>query len=258
MKISFAVCVHNEGDYIRNLLTKLTEFIAADGPSGVEYEIVVIDDFSEDPETLKILREFAPHIQLFEHSLSGNFAAHKNFMTGVCTGDWILNLDADEFVTEDFLGYMSMIIDANPEIEAYWIPRVNTVHGLTLKHLQKWGWVITKLDGYKKMEMMDTHPITGQRYKLLKDFDHIISTEPCEMGSEWNTPVTYHEPIIAWPDYQMRLYKNIPTITWVGKVHERLQGFNKFGLLPQESVLAIQHFKDIGRQEQQNNFYETL
>jgi glycosyltransferase involved in cell wall biosynthesis len=247
MKISFAICTHNEGDYIRNLLSRLTEFIRLDAPSGIEYEIVVIDDFSEDPETLNILREFAPHIHVFEHSLAGDFAAHKNFMNECCTGDWILNLDADEWVTEDFLGYMSMIIEANPDIEAYWLPRVNTVDGLTLKHIQKWGWVLTKMEERRKIKVIDAD---SEEYKLLKDFGHIISEE--------NGVVTYYEPIVAWPDYQMRLYKNDAKIVWVGKVHERLQGFGKFGMMPQETILAIQHFKDIDRQERQNNFYETL
>jgi len=258
MKISFAICTHNEGDYIRNLLSKLTEFIRLDAPSGIEYEIVVVDDFSDDPETLRILDVFESDIHLFQHALAGNFAAHKNFMNECCTGDWILNLDADEWVTEDFLGYMSMIIEANPDIEAYRLPRVNTVHGITMKHLQKWKWMITKLDDYRTIEVLDTHPVTGERYKLLKDFDLVIETEPTEMGREWNTSVTYYEPIVAWPDYQMRLYKNDEKIVWTGKVHERLQGFGKFGMMPQEPMLAIQHRKDVDRQERQNNFYETL
>lgn len=260
MKISFAICTHNEGHYIKTLLSKLVEFIRLDKPSGIEYEIVVVDDFSEDPHTLDILQEYSKngHIQLYEHSLCGNFSAHKNFMNNCCTGDWILNLDADEFVTEDLLGYMSMIIESNPEIDAYWLARVNTVHGLTFKHVQRWGWLITKLDTYKKMEVLDTDPISGERYKLLQDFDLVIHTEPIEMGSEGNTPVSYYEPIIAWPDYQMRLYKNDPNIKWINNVHEQLIGYKKYGMLPQEPTLAIQHFKDIERQEYQNNFYKTL
>lgn len=258
MKISFAICTHNEGHYIRNLLTKLTNFIELDKPSGIEYEIVVIDDFSTDKETLDILDTFRSNINLFQHQLNGDFASHKNFMNECCDGDWILNLDADEFVGDDFLGYMSLIIEANPDIEAYWLPRVNTVHGLTMKHLQKWGWVITKMEEYKKIEVLNTHPQTGERYKLLKDFDMVIHTEPVEMGTEWNVPVTYYEPIVAWPDFQMRLYKNVARIVWVNKVHERLTGFTKYGMLPQEPSLAIQHFKDIDRQEKQNSFYETI
>lgn len=248
MKISFAICTHNEGHYIRTLLTRLTEFIRADKPSGIEYEIVVVDDFSDDLETVQTFLDFKEHITLKHHLLSKDFATHKNYMNSLCTGDWIINLDADEWLTDDFMGYISMIIEANPDIEAYWIPRVNTVEGLTLRHLQRWNWMISKLDRYRKIRVMDS---TSDEYKLLKDFDHIISDE--------DGVVTYYEPIVAWPDFQMRVYKNVPDrIVWTKPVHERLVGFTRYGMLPQDPVLAIQHFKDISRQEQQNSFYETI
>jgi len=263
MKISFAICTHNEGHYIDTLLTKVTEFIKLDGPSGIEYEIVVVDDNSTDQLTLDTLDKFKDHIILFQHSLNGDFASHKNFMNSCCSGDWILNLDADEFVSDDFMGYMSLIIESNPDIEAYWVPRVNTVEGLTLKHLQKWGWVITKMEEYRKLKFMYDF---SEEYKLLSNFGHIISEEPEPLdppGMEAMTPgraiaVTYYEPIVAWPDFQMRLYKNSDNIKWVSKVHEKLVGFTKYGMLPHEPVLAIQHFKDITRQESQNDFYETI
>lgn len=247
MKISFAICTHNEGDYIRQLLIKLTTFIRADKPSGIEYEIVVVDDFSDNLETVQTFLDFKEHIHLYHHLLENNFAKHKNFMNSKCTGDWILNLDADEWVTDDFLGYMSMIIDANPNIDAYKIARVNTVEGLSLKHLQKWHWTISKMEQYRKIRVMD---VSSDEYKLLKDFDHIISEE--------DGVVTYYEPIIAYPDFQMRLYKNDPNIHWIKPVHEQLVGYKRFGILPHEPVLSIQHFKDIVRQEQQNSLYETI
>jgi len=37
---------------------------------------------------------------------------------------------------------------------------------------------------------------------------------------------------VNWPDYQMRIWKNIPEIKWVNKVHEVLEGFNTFVKLP--------------------------
>jgi glycosyltransferase involved in cell wall biosynthesis len=253
MKLSIAICTHNEGDYIRQLLTKLTNFIVQD-LSGIQYEIVVVDDYSTDAETKKILGEFYDKtesrpfaINLYQHTLNGHYAEHKNHMNSLCNGDWILNLDADEWVSDDFLGFIPTLIDSNPEIEAYWIPRINTVEGLTLKHLQKWGWVLTKMEDHRKIRMINS---SDDEYKLLKDFDFIIEEE--------NGFVTYFEPIISWPDYQMRLYKNSSQIQWKNKVHEQLHGYKKFGMLPQETTLAIRHYKEISRQEQQNAYYETL
>jgi len=63
---------------------------------------------------------------------------------------------------------------------------------------------------------------------------------------------------VNWPDYQWRIYKNDPKIKWVNKVHERLDGFTKYGPLPTQEEFALYHPKDIKRQEKQNEFYNTL
>jgi glycosyltransferase involved in cell wall biosynthesis len=63
---------------------------------------------------------------------------------------------------------------------------------------------------------------------------------------------------INFPDYQWRVYKNIPTIKWINKVHERLDGFKIYSTLPPQDEFCLLHPKTIERQEKQNNFYNTL
>jgi len=63
---------------------------------------------------------------------------------------------------------------------------------------------------------------------------------------------------VNWPDYQWRIYKNIPEITWKNKVHEVLDGYKTMSLLPREEEFALYHPKTIDRQEKQNNYYDTL
>ena len=63
---------------------------------------------------------------------------------------------------------------------------------------------------------------------------------------------------VNWPDYQWRIYKNDPKIKWINKVHERLDGFTKYGPLPTQEEFSLYHPKDIKRQEKQNNYYNTL
>jgi len=63
---------------------------------------------------------------------------------------------------------------------------------------------------------------------------------------------------VNWPDYQWRIYKNIPEITWKNKVHEVLDGYKTMSLLPKEEEYALYHPKTIDRQEKQNNYYDTL
>ena len=63
---------------------------------------------------------------------------------------------------------------------------------------------------------------------------------------------------VNWPDYQWRIWKNKPNIKWVNKVHEKLEGFETYALLPGMPELALYHPKTITKQEEQNNYYNTL
>lgn len=63
---------------------------------------------------------------------------------------------------------------------------------------------------------------------------------------------------VNWPDYQWRIWKNLPEIKWVNKVHERLSGFKTYAYLPSTEELALKHHKFIERQEKQNKLYQTL
>ena len=75
--------------------------------------------------------------------------------------------------------------------------------------------------------------------------------------SKWGWRVN-DEGWVNWPDYQWRIWKNKPEIQWVNKVHERLDGFNEYSVLPQLEEYCLFHPKDIKRQEKQNQFYNTL
>ena len=71
----------------------------------------------------------------------------------------------------------------------------------------------------------------------------------------WNTN---ENGWVNWPDFQTRIYRNIYTIKWVNKVHERLDGHKQFAYLPMEEEWALYHPKTIEKQEKQNNFYNTI
>lgn len=249
LKISFAICTHNEGEYIAQLLKQLCTWIEIDIHRGVTYEIVVLDDYSNDPFTVDCLLKYSRSnkIKLYYNKLDKNYALHKNILNQHCTGDWILNLDADEYVTDQFLEMLPDIIDANPELDAYALPRINTVDGLTLKHLQRWNWTISKLENHRRIKVLDS---SSDEYKLLRGFDMVIAEE--------DGIVTYYEPLVAWPDYQMRLYRNNDLIKWDKPVHEQLTGYKNFSLLPADEQFAIRHYKEIARQEIQNNFYDEI
>ena len=63
---------------------------------------------------------------------------------------------------------------------------------------------------------------------------------------------------VNWPDYQTRIIQNSPKIKWQNKVHEQIVGISTQGVLPMEEEWCLYHPKTIGKQEMQNNFYNTL
>ena len=62
-------------------------------------EIVIVDGGSAD-NTIKIAEQFGARIYL--HPFSGSFARERNFGTDKASGDWVLQLDSDEIVTDAF------------------------------------------------------------------------------------------------------------------------------------------------------------
>ena len=63
---------------------------------------------------------------------------------------------------------------------------------------------------------------------------------------------------VNWPDLQWRIFKNSKSIRWKNKVHEVLEGYQTHAILPLEEEFALQHHKEIQRQEKQNAYYDTL
>lgn len=62
-------------------------------------------------------------------------------------------------------------------------------------------------------------------------------------------------PAVNFPDYQWRIYKNLPHIKWSGRLHERPLGFKSSTQIPADPILSLIHRKTIDRQNAQNSFY---
>jgi glycosyltransferase involved in cell wall biosynthesis len=139
VSISYCITTHNEGVvYIKPLLDRLLKHIQP------EDEIVVVDDFSDDPSTVNVLEEYRDRVNLYFNSLDNDFAAHKNFAKSKCTKDYIFFIDADENVHESLLITLKEILYNNPTIEMFMVPRINIVQGLTEQHVQKWNWNVNE------------------------------------------------------------------------------------------------------------------
>tara|TARA_B110001454_G_scaffold209956_1_gene224000 strand:- start:430 stop:1053 length:624 start_codon:yes stop_codon:yes gene_type:complete len=139
MKISYAITVCNELKEITKLLNLLLN------KKRKEDEIVVLfDKKNGSPEVWSRLQELndEPNTIVKTKTFKNHFADWKNYLTSLCTGDYIFQIDADEYPHPTLIHDLSFILQTNPGNEVYLVPRVNTVKGLTDKHIQKWGWSV--------------------------------------------------------------------------------------------------------------------
>ena len=50
---------------------------------------------------------------------------------------------------------------------------------------------------------------------------------------------------VAWPDYQGRIYRNLPNrICWQFPLHEKVHGHKAYVYLPKDDQYAIRHLKE--------------
>ena len=139
VSISYCVTVHNEGQvYLKPLFDRLLKHLQP------EDEIIVVDDYSTEESTVKVLEEYKDKINLYYHSLEGDFASHKNYAKSKCTKDYIFFIDADENVHENLLLTLKEILYNNQNIEMYLVPRINVVQGLTQQHIDIWRWNVNE------------------------------------------------------------------------------------------------------------------
>ena len=214
MKISYLVTCKNETLELLQLIEKLKTHIDFVAPND---EVVILDDFSNNEDTKKILSKAKSYgFTVVQHSLNKNFSEHKNYGSKRCVGDYILQIDADEYLSQPLLNNIHEIIDSNPTVELYRVPRVNIVRGATDNDARNWGWHMTKLPEFGDLPIINWHT-TG--------------------------------------DYQSRIYKNSLRIQWHKPLHETIIGASIVTDLPKEVDYAIIHDKTIERQRNQNMFY---
>ena len=142
MKISYAITVCNELAEIKKLVPFLLDY------KRPQDEIVILyDENNGDPLVLDFLLPYnkLPNVQTWRsYDFHKNFADWKNLLNSYCKGDFIFQLDADEMISEYMVKNLHQILELNTEVDLYFVPRINTVSGLTEEHIQKWGWKVNE------------------------------------------------------------------------------------------------------------------
>ncbi len=133
LRLSVVMIVRNEAAVIRRALDSVAW---AD-------EIVVLDSGSTD-DTVAICRQYTEHV--FETDWPG-FGPQKNRALSRARGDWVLSLDADEWLSDALTAQIRALL-AQPDdtlANGYTLPRLSSYCGRYLRHSGWWPDEVLRL-----------------------------------------------------------------------------------------------------------------
>ena len=140
INVTYAITVCNEINEITNLIDFLQPRIKGEDEILIQYD----EDSatSQVKDYLKIISQFHSNIRVISFPLNKDFASFKNNLKNHANGIFIFQIDADEMPTEYIVENLSDLLEYNKDVDLFFVPRINTVNGLTPEHIQKWGWKV--------------------------------------------------------------------------------------------------------------------
>ena len=141
MTISYAITVCNEIKELTKLLNFLQLRIRKEDEIVIQYDESSVTDEVKDYVTL--MDSMHDNHKVIGYPLNKDFASFKNNLKSNCSKDYIFQIDADEIPNEYLVDYLPQVLEENP-VDIVFVPRVNTVEGLTDTHIQKWGWKVNE------------------------------------------------------------------------------------------------------------------
>lgn len=108
--VSAVIPCYNDGRYIHKAIDSILS------QTYNRIEIIVVDDGSEDDETLRILKTLDRSKITVYHKENGGPASARNYGIERSSGEYILTLDSDDKFAPDFVEKGLSILDVEPEI----------------------------------------------------------------------------------------------------------------------------------------------
>jgi len=164
-KLSVALAVYNEEKNLEKCLNAVV---------GCAAEIVIVDGGSTDA-TLMIAEKYP--VKIIRADNPPIFHLNKQKALEACRGDWILQLDADEVVSESLKQEIQQVISNSPDIAGYNLPRKNYFLGHWLKKGGQYPDYVIRLfkNGKGRFPCQSVHEqiiVDGEIAYLTNPLDH--------------------------------------------------------------------------------------
>ncbi len=110
MKLSLCLAVHNEENNLHYPLDSCIDFVD---------EVIIVDGASTD-KTVEVARSYGRKVKVYAEKHLRMFHINKQKALEYATGDWILQLDADEEVSPELVKEIVKVINMNQrQLEEY-------------------------------------------------------------------------------------------------------------------------------------------
>ena len=176
--IAYCITVADELKEITRLLNFKEGIMGKLSKEDRIYVLVDEPKASKEVESLLAQHAYYRRINSFYQVFENDFANWKNRFFDFVTEDYIFQIDADELVSPALIEDIKLVVDT--DLDLYYIPRENTVEGLTQEHIRKWRW---RVDEQGRVNFPD------YQGRLYKNAPHI----------RWKNKV--HEVISGHKDY---------------------------------------------------------
>lgn len=180
MKLSLCIATFNEEKFIH---------IPLDSAYDLVDEVVIVDGGSKD-KTIEIAKSYGNKVRVIKTTNPPMFHINKQKAIEAAKGEWILQLDADEALTDELKDEIKKTIK-KPDAVAYWISRKNFFLG---RFLTKGGVYPDRTirlykNGVAHFPCKTVHEnveVKGKIGYLKNDFLHYADPEFSRYLKRWN------------------------------------------------------------------------
>lgn len=140
IKITYCITVANEKDEFIKLISFLK-----DHKRFEDNILVLVDSPKCDCKLEDYILSISTETMIFFSTFKNNFSEWKNtfFNAEVFGGelnDYLFFIDADELPNPELIEGLPYILDVNPEVDVFGVPRINFVEGITDDYITNMGW----------------------------------------------------------------------------------------------------------------------
>lgn len=211
MKFSIIVPVYNVEKYISKCLESIKN------QKYNNYEVIIINDGSQD-NSQKIINSFTKDDLRFKSYIkkNGGLSDARNYGIKKVTGDYLLFLDSDDYISSDLLFELNKVAVTNYDVDLikYGCQLVDTMGNITYKYITKDLKNCDKINSLKSIvtdDMVESACIYAYRkdFFLKNDFKYALGK--------------YHEDFGLTP-YIILLANQIISIEYIGLNYVQREG----------------------------------